>query len=99
MDISDFEKAKIAEYHNGIYRKTVDGHVKMIDVMSESDWFMLWEVIIEPITFDEDGFVEYYETVGCVAGTRGICGYNQKRPESEGGGEDMITFEVLEIEY
>lgn len=96
MDISDFKKAKIAEYHCGFYEKTVDGHVK--EFYSE-DVGTLYEVIAEPLSFDEDGLVEYYETVGYIAGTQGICGYKQKLPESKGGGEDMITYEVLEIEY
>ena len=95
MDISDFEKAKIAEYRNGVYEKTVDGYTK--EFYSE-DMETLYEVIAEPLSFDEEGFVEYYETAGYIAGTQGICGYKQKRSESEGGGEDMITFEVLEIE-
>ena len=92
MDISDFEKAKIAEYRNGVYEKTVDGYTK--EFYSE-DVGTLYEVIAEPLSFDEEGFVEYYETVGYISGARGICGYSQKRPKSEGGGKDMLTFEVL----
>ena len=98
MDKSDFKRAEIGEYNNGVYEKTIEGHVREFygDYYGET----VYEVIAEPITFDEEtGDVEHYEAVGYVPGTQGICGYKQKRPESEGGGEDMLTFEVLEIEY
>ena len=97
MDKSDFKKAEIAEYRNGIYAKTIEGDVRKFHDNYYGE--TLYEVIVEPLNFDQDGFVEHYENVGYVPGPQGICGYRQNRPEREGGGEDMITFEVLEIEY